>query len=69
MASPRQADLGPLPCLVGLAAAYAQLEAVGGDGDVFGVEGNRLRAAQRADEAEQQQRPVTPAAGAVVASC
>jgi hypothetical protein len=54
MSPARQADLGPLPRLVGLAAANAQPEPVGDDGDVFGAQDNQFRAAQRADEAEQQ---------------
>ena len=63
----RQADLGPLPGLVGLAAADAQPQAAGDDGDVLDMEGNKFGAAQRAGEAEQQQRAVAPAAGALIA--
>jgi hypothetical protein len=67
MASARQADLSPLPYLVGLAAANAQPETVRSDGDVFNTQGDQLRAAQRADETEQQQRAVTPAAERIIA--
>jgi hypothetical protein len=63
----RASAAGPLPRLVGLAAANAQPQPVGDDGDVFGAQDDQLRPAQRADEAEQQQRAVTPAASRLVA--
>ena len=66
MPSARQADLRPLPCLVGLAAADAQAQPAGDDGDVFDLQRHQFGAAQRADEAEQQQRAITPAAGALI---
>ena len=59
----RQADLGPLPGLVGLAPADAQPQAAGDDGDVLDLQGDEFGAAQRGGEAEQQQRAVAPAAG------
>ena len=58
----RQTDLGPLPRLVGLAAADAQPQAAGDDGDVLDMEGNQFGAAQRGGEAEQQQCAIAPAA-------
>jgi hypothetical protein len=61
-----QFELGPLPCLVGFAALIRSLKAAGDDGDVLDLQRNRFRAAQRADEAEQQ-RAVAPAAGARIA--
>ena len=63
----RQADLGPLPRLVGFAAADAQPQPAGDDGDVLDTQRNQFGAAQRAGEAEQQQRAVAPAARALVA--
>ena len=63
----RQADLRPLPRLVGFATADAQPQPVGHDGDVFDIERHQFGATQCTDEAEQQQRPVTPPADALVA--
>ena len=63
MASARQADLRPLPRLVGFAAADAQPEPISHDGDIFDLKRNQFKAAQCTDEAEQQQRAVPPAAG------
>ena len=63
----RQADLRPLPRLVGLSPADAQPQPAGDDGDVLDAERDQFGAAQRADEAEQQQRAVAPAAGALIA--
>ena len=67
MAPTRQADLGPLPFLVGLAAADAQPQPTGHDGDVLDVQGHQFGLAERADETEQQQHPVAPPAGALIA--
>ena len=67
MSPARQADLGPLPRLVGFAAANAQPQPAGHHGDVLDAKRNQFGAAQRAGEAEQQQRAVAPAAGALVA--
>ena len=63
----RQADLGALPGLVGLSARDAQPQAAGDDGHILDMQGNQFGAAQRTNEAEQQQRPVAAAAGALVA--
>ena len=63
MLPPRQADLGPLPGLVGLAAADAQPQPAAHRGDILDLERHEFGAAQRAGEAEQQQCPVAPAAG------
>jgi hypothetical protein len=63
VASARQADLSPLPCLIGFSPKDAQSEPVGDDSDVFDAERHQFGAGQRTDEAEQQQRAVTPAAG------
>ena len=51
-----QADLGPLPGRVGLAARNPQPEPAGDLGDVLDLERNQLGAAQRAGEAEQQEQ-------------
>jgi hypothetical protein len=66
VAPTRQADLSPLPCLIGFATADPQPQAAGHDGDVLDLKKNQLGAAQCADEAEQQQGAVTPAAGTLI---
>jgi hypothetical protein len=53
MTSARQGQPQP-PALPGFAAANAQPEPVGNDGDVFDTQGDQFRAAERADEAEQR---------------
>ena len=53
MASARQADLSPLPCLIGFSPNDAQSEPVGDDADVLNTQRHQLGAAQCADEAEQ----------------
>ena len=62
-----QADLGPLPGRVGLAARNAEPEPAGDLGDVLDLQRHQLGAAQRAGEAKQQQGPVAPAAGGSIA--
>ncbi len=60
-------DLSPLPGLICLAAADPQSEPVGDNGDVFDAKRSQFGAPQRADEAEQQQRAVTPATSTLIA--
>ena len=62
-----QADLGPLPCLVGLAAANAQPQPAAHHGDVLDAKESQFGATERVGEAEQQQRPITAAALVLVA--
>jgi hypothetical protein len=68
VAAARQPDLGPLPCRIGLAATGAQTQTVGIDPHVFDLERHQLGAAQCAGEAEQEKRPIMPAAGGTVTS-
>jgi hypothetical protein len=66
MAAARQADLGPLPCLVGLAAPDPELQPAGNLGNILDPERHKFRAPQGAGETEEQQRPVPPPARAYV---
>ena len=59
-----QADLRPLPGRIGLARAMRMQSPPGRGGDVLDIQRHQLGAAQRAGEADQQQRAVTPPAGA-----
>ena len=56
MPAARQAEFGALPGRIGLAAADLQAQPAGDVGDVVGLQRDQLGAAQRAGEAEQQQR-------------
>jgi hypothetical protein len=48
MAATRQADLGPLPCLVGLAAPDAQPQPAGDFHDILDLQADELGTAQGA---------------------
>jgi hypothetical protein len=67
LAAARQADLGPLPFLVGLAAKNPQAQPIRVHHHVFDAERCQFGAAERAGETKQQQRAVAPAPRGVVA--
>jgi hypothetical protein len=57
----RQADLGPLPRLVGFSPIDAQAQPVGDRDNVLDVERNQFGAAQGGGETDRQQGAVAPA--------
>lgn len=63
MLAARQADLGPLPGLVGFSPGDAQPQTAADAGDILDLQGDEFGAAQRAGEAEQEEQTVASAAG------